>query len=408
MSSKWPVRTVGELVLLQRGIDLPEGQRSAGTVPVMGSFGITGWHNTVACKGPGVTVGRSGASAGVVSFIDRDFWPLNTCLYVRDFLGNDPRFVYYRLKTLDLGRLNSGSAQPSLNRNFVHPVPLSFPDPVEQKAIASLLGSLDDKIDLNRRMNETLEAMARAIFKDWFVDFGPTRSKMDGRKPYLAPDLWSLFPDRLDNQGKPEGWNEEPFTDFVDIISGGTPKTEIPDYWGGEIPWFSVVDTPIGSDVFVRTTEKAITPKGLDESAARVVAAGTTIISARGTVGNLAITAQDMTFNQSCYGLRAKEPVGDYFVYLAAERLVEQLKAMAHGSVFSTITRQTFDGVHFMRPSQELFLKFQNAVGSSFEKIKSNGDENRTLSDLRDLLLPKLMSGEIRVNDAEKIVGNAT
>jgi type I restriction enzyme S subunit len=103
---------------------------------IMGSFGITGRHNEAACKGPGVTVGRSGASAGVVSYIEQDYWPLNTCLYVRDFKGNHPRFAYYLLKTFDLASLNSGSAQPSLNRNFVHPVAAAFPYPPEQAAIA--------------------------------------------------------------------------------------------------------------------------------------------------------------------------------------------------------------------------------------------------------------------------------
>lgn len=214
---EWQQKTIGDLVMLQRGIDLPSAERKSGSVPIMGSFGITGRHSEAACKGPGVTVGRSGASAGVVCYIDEDFWPLNTCLYVKDFKGNHPRFSYYLLKTFDLASLNSGSAQPSLNRNFVHPVPASFPDPPEQEAIASVLGALDDKIELNRRMNKTLEAMARAIFKDWFVDFGPTRAKMEGRAPYMAPDIWSLFPERLDD-GKPEGWALRPVREAVSRV----------------------------------------------------------------------------------------------------------------------------------------------------------------------------------------------
>jgi type I restriction enzyme, S subunit len=215
---EWQQKTIGDLVTLQRGIDLPDAERRPGSVPIMGSFGITGRHNEAACKGPGVTVGRSGASAGVVSYIEQDYWPLNTCLYVRDFKGNHPRFAYYLLKTFDLASLNSGSAQPSLNRNFVHPVSATFPDPPEQAAIASILGALDDKIELNRRMNETLEAMARAIFKDWFVDFGPTRAKQEGRAPYLAPDIWSLFPDRLDDEGKPEGWKSGTLGDIASQV----------------------------------------------------------------------------------------------------------------------------------------------------------------------------------------------
>ena len=175
----------------------------------MGSFGVTGYHDKAAIPGPGVTVGRSGASIGVVSYVERDYWPLNTCLYVKDFHGNNPRFAHYLLSTLGLAHYNSGSAQPSLNRNYIHPIPLAFPAREEQDQIVELLGALDDKIDLNRRMNETLEAMARAIFKDWFVDFGPTRAKAKGHAPYLAPELWDLFPGALDDERKPAGWSLE-------------------------------------------------------------------------------------------------------------------------------------------------------------------------------------------------------
>jgi type I restriction enzyme S subunit len=225
---EWHQRTVGDLVTLQRGIDLPDAERRRGSVPIMGSFGVTGWHDEAACEGPGVTIGRSGASIGVVSYIEGDYWPLNTCLYVRDFHGNNPRFAYYFLKTLDLARLNSGSAQPSLNRNFVHPVPAIFPDPPEQEAIASILGALDDRIELNRRMNETLEALARAIFKDWFVDFGPTRAKAEGRAPpRLSPDIADLFPSALDDEDKPVGWEASKLGDLCARVAMGPFGSDI-------------------------------------------------------------------------------------------------------------------------------------------------------------------------------------
>ena len=168
---------LGDFVALQRGHDLPEAKRRPGDTPVLGSFGVTGWHDTARAAGPGVTVGRSGASFGVVSYSPVDYWPLNTTLYVVDFHGNDQRFAYYFLKQLDFRIYNSGSAQPSLNRNFIHPIPVDIPPRPEQRAIAHILGTLDDKIELNRRMNQTLEEMARALFKSWFVDFDPVRAK---------------------------------------------------------------------------------------------------------------------------------------------------------------------------------------------------------------------------------------
>lgn len=296
-----------------------------------------------------------------------------------------------------------GATMPNLNEGIIRSFPLVLPSLAEQQVIISLLSAVDDKIEQARRMNETLEAMARAIFKDWFVDFGPTRAKAEGRDPYLAPDLWSLFPARLDDEGKPEGWDVKPLSAFFSIVGGGTPKTSVNDYWDGHIPWFSVVDTPPNGSLFVFDTEKSITKRGLDESSACLVPAGTTIISARGTVGNLAIAARDMTFNQSCYGLRASGVAGDCFVFLAAQQMVAKLQAMAHGSVFSTITRSTFEAISLDKPSDEVLRSFEAVAGPIFAKVKANVDETRSLIQTRDLLLPKLMSGEIRVREAEAL-----
>jgi type I restriction enzyme S subunit len=409
----WEETTLGEVVALQRGHDLPSDTRKSGTIPVMGSFGITGYHDVARAKAPGVTVGRSGASVGVVSYVDADYWPLNTCLFATDFKGNNPRFVYHLLKTLPLAAHNSGSAQPSLNRNYIAPIPVRIPRRSEQDRIVSVIAALDDKIELNRRMNETLEAMARSVFRDWFVDFGPTRRKAAGETDPAAilggllPDptqvapLAALFPDRFGANGLPEGWEERPLVGFLDIIGGGTPKTQVAEYWGGDIPWFSVVDTPPKGGVFVWSTEKTITERGVAESSVRMIDTGTTIISARGTVGNIAMAARPMTFNQSCYALRAVEPVGNIFVYLATERMVERLKAMAHGSVFSTITRSTFESLNFAWADDDVFSAFETLIEPMFELIKANGQENQTLAATRDLLLPKLMSGVLRLTRAE-------
>jgi type I restriction enzyme, S subunit len=325
----------------------------------------------------------------------------------------DPRFLFWKLQDEYHSRRmmpyhvqHTGVARFQYTQ-FAENYPFSLPNLPIQRAIASTLGALDDKIELNRRMNETLEAMARAIFKDWFVDFGPTRAKAEGCAPYLSDDLWSLFPNRLDEDGKPEGWTTKPLSEFFSIIGGGTPKTSVEDYWNGDIPWFSVVDTPPRGNLFVFDTEKSITERGLNESSAYLVPAGTTIISARGTVGNLAIAARDMTFNQSCYALRAKDGAGDSFVFLAAQQMVTKLQAMAHGSVFSTITRSTFDAITFECPSDKVLITFESVAKPIFAKIKANVDESRTLAQTRDLLLPKLMSGEIRIRDAETFVENA-
>jgi type I restriction enzyme S subunit len=231
---------------------------------------------------------------------------------------------------------------------------------------------------------------------------------MEGREPYLPADLWQLFPDRLDDEGKPEGWQTQPLSELLSIIGGGTPKTSVEEYWGGDIPWFSVVDTPAASDVFVVATEKTITGEGLAGSSARLIPKGTTIISARGTVGNLAIAGCDMTFNQSCYGLRGTGSAGDYFVYLTAQQMVDQLKSMAHGSVFSTITRQTFEAIQRPVSPPVVLAAFERLVTGWFDSILSSVKESCTLAQLRDTLLPKLISGELRIADAETFMEKRT
>lgn len=207
--SDWYETTLGEVLTLQRGFDLPETERQGGSYPVVASTGYVGSHSYAMVKGPGVVIGRSG-SIGGGQYIKCDFWPLNTTLWVKDFKGNDKRFCYYLIKSLDLSHFNVGSGVPTLNRNHVHPLPIVVPrDTSEQRAIAHILGTLDDKIELNRRMNETLEAMARAIFKSWFVDFDPVRAKMEGRETGLPKEIEDLFPDSFEDSelGEiPRGW----------------------------------------------------------------------------------------------------------------------------------------------------------------------------------------------------------
>ena len=191
-----------------------------------------------------------------------------------------------------------------------------------------------------------------------------------------------------------------PFIDAVDVIGGGTPKTSSPDYWGGQIPWFSVVDAPDGANTFVVDTEKHITDAGLKGSATKLLPQGTTIISARGTVGKLALTWCPMAMNQSCYGLRGKS--GDsYFTYFSTYRLVETLKARSHGSVFDTITRDTLASVQSLLPANSGVIDaFEDTVKPLMDRILLNLHQSRGLAKLRDTLLPRLISGQLRLPEA--------
>ena len=208
----------------------------------------------------------------------------------------DPEFVSLYLKSPEgQHKLLANSSQvgvPSIAQpvTYLRSLEIPLPPLSEQRAIAHVLGTLDDKIELNRRMNRTLEEMARAIFQDWFVDFGPTKAKMEGQEPYLPPESWNLFPDELvDSElGEiPEGWEVGALSDVVDILSGGTPRTSVPEYWGGNAFWYTPKDAPDLSDIFVITTERTITLAGVANSSTQMLPAGTTVISARGTVGTV-------------------------------------------------------------------------------------------------------------------------
>jgi type I restriction enzyme, S subunit len=279
---------------------------------------------------------------------------------------------------------------------------ISMPSLQDQRRVAGVLGALDDKIDLNRRMNETLEAMARAIFRDWFVDFGPVRAKMEGRVlPRLAPEVAALFPERMEDAGLPEGWTRQPLLAFSRLLSGGTPKTEVAHYWDGEVPWASAKDVSQCGQAFLIETERRITDRGLNESSTRMIPALATVVVARGaTTGRVCMLGRAMAMNQTCYALVSLES-RPFWLNCMFRTLVEGLVNAAHGSVFDTITTQTFDRTAVLVPPDGLRSSFEIIVEPLFRHVLCNIEESRILADLRDLLLPKLISGEVRVRDAE-------
>ncbi|MGV0998870.1 MAG: restriction endonuclease subunit S [Fluviibacter sp.] len=414
IASEWPLRLLGDMLSFSNGKTSPE-RSDSGRFFVFGSNGSIGSSDITNSPANTIVIGRVGSYCGSTFFSKSECWVTDNAIRANAKAGSDGNFAYYLLQTLNLNERRAGSGQPLLNQSILSMIDVAIPSLEEQRAIAYVLGTLDDKIELNRKQNETLEGMARALFKAWFVVFEPVRAKIEGRwkrgqsLPGLPAHLYDLFPDRLveSELGEiPEGWETQSLGQLLTIIGGGTPKTSNPEYWGGDIPWFSVVDSPQAGDVFVVETEKSITQTGLDTSSARLVPKGTTIISARGTVGNLAIAGRDMAFNQSCYGLRGVGGAGDCFVYLVALQMVSQLKSMAHGSVFSTITRQTFDAIQQPVTPLAVLQEFEKSVAPWFEAILSNVKESRSFAELRDTLLPKLISGELRVLDAERIAGS--
>ena len=400
MVGEWCDITLGDFVALQRGHDLTESERRLGRVPVMGSAGQNGYHDTALAKGPGIVIGRSGASFGQVHFSKEDFWPHNTGLYVTDFKGNDPLFAYYFLKALDFDRFNSGSAQPSLNRNFIYPIPIRVPKPIEQKAIAAVLGALDDKIELNRRMNATLEAMARALFQSWFVDFDPVRAKLDGRQPVGMDEATAtLFPERLEDStlGQiPKGWNVGKIQDCcVQIQNGGTPRRNEPRFWdGGNIPWLASGEV---RQSIITATESFITEEGLAESSAKWVPAFSTVVALYGaTAGQVSFTSSRLTTNQAVCALIPKKDFA-FFNYFTMREATAELENKAVGSAQQNISKGIVEETKVVLPPPALVERFAVTAMPLFERWISNLHQSRILATLRDTLLPKLLSGELTI-----------
>ena len=355
----------------------------------------------------------------------------------------DPRFLYLVTRSpqfrSQVQSLSTGSAQPQLPIRDIKQINIPLPPLPEQRAIAHVLGTLDDKIELNRRMNQTLEEMARALFKSWFVDFDPVRAKAalkqhaaqasesiegdvdpsaQGRHASPA-DEWTverarayldtmdrqivdLFPDRLvDSElGEiPEGWAVGVLDDSIELISGGTPRTSVSSYWNGDIPWYTPKDAPSLSDVFVLETERTITQEGIQDSAARIVPVGTTIVTARGTVGRLACLGVPMAMNQTCYGIRGAHEYPDFFTYWNVRTAVNALQQRSHGTVFDTVTRQTFKVVETVLPPINHARAFESTLKPLMGRILTNLSESRSLAAQRDVLLPRLVSGEVGVGE---------
>ncbi len=371
--------TLGDVLTLQRGFDLRKDQRQAGQFPIVASTGVIGAHNQAKVEGPGVIIGRSG-SLGGGQYIKTDFWPLNTTLYVKDFKGNDRRFCYYLLKSFDLAQFNAGSGVPTLNRNHIHPLPVSIPTLPEQRAIAHILGTLDDKIELNRRMNETLEEMARAIFKDWFVDFGPTRAKMKGREPYLPAEVWDLFPDRLvvSEVGEiPEGWEVKLLGEVAEVSSGKRPGSRFPiandeaqtPLWGGAGPMAFVTEPLVDFPILLT---------------GRV-----------GTLGHVYRITTPCWPSDNTLIVTTKSRKFYDCLFLQMERI--DFNSLNRGSTQPLLTQSDLKSQLVILPSENVLSSFHSLITRFFDSTEHRSIESCSLASLRDALLPKLVSGDIRI-----------
>ncbi|HBE3803722.1 TPA: restriction endonuclease subunit S [Escherichia coli] len=417
---------LNEFITLQRGFDLPQDKRIKGDIPVIASTGIVGYHNEEKVQAPGVVIGRSG-SIGGGQYITNNFWPLNTTLWVKDFKGHHPRFVYYLLKSIDFSQFNVGSGVPTLNRNHLSGVLVADTSYSYEKEVSNVIGILDDKINLNKKINQTLEQMSQTLFKSWFVDFDPViDNALDAGNPIpealqsraelrqkvrnsadfkpLPAEIRSLFPSEFEETELgwvPKGWKIDNIGDLSDkIFSGGTPNTSTEEYWNGALNWFSSGET---RNALIIETEKKITATGVKNSSTRLSVAGDILIASAGqghTRGQTSLNTIDTYINQSVVCIRPIKPSYSTWLYFNLSSRYTEMRAISDShSIRGSLTTKLISSMKVASPTDELISLFDINCSVFISKIKNNLELSRELKKLRDTLLPKLISGELSLED---------
>jgi type I restriction enzyme S subunit len=292
--------------------------------------------------------------------------------------GNDKDFLFYFFANKEFIDYSysgsSGTRMPRADWNFVSKTKWRFPEPIEQRAISSILSSLDDKIDLLHRQNHTLEQMAETLFRQWFPPVG-------GQGVEEADDSWEIGT----------------LNDVLTVKGGTTPSTKNPDYWDGDIHWTSPRDITTLNSIYLFDTERKITEAGLKKISSGLLPKGTLLMSSRAPVGVLAFAEVPIAINQGYIAILDDKGLSKEFLFLWLKTNMDYVQSYANGSTFLEISKSAFKSLGIQIPPKDLRNEFQEWVTPHFKKIKSNQTQIRTLTALRDTLLPKLMSGEIRL-----------
>ena len=323
-------------------------------------------------------------------------------------------FITYLLEGPDFQRQAEMVGVGSVIRHFgpmhLKQMTVLVPPLAEQRAIAHVLGTLDDKIELNRRMNETLEAMARALFTSWFVDFEPVRAKMEGRwrrgesLPGLSAEHYDLFPDRLvaSELGEvPEGWKVRALGEFGQVVTGKTPSTRRPEYYGEHVPFLRIPD--MRGKMYAINTEVMLSTQGANAQAQKTLPPGSISVSCIATPGLVVLNHHTTQTNQQINSIIPHDQSASKYLYWVCNHLSSDIKTGGlGGSVFSNMNKAAFSALPAIDPQSAVISAFDNLVASIHEAMLSNEEQAHSLAVQRDALLPRLVSGEVRMLDATK------
>ena len=269
-----------------------------------------------------------------------------------------------------------------------------------QLRIVETLGALDDKIELNRRMSETLEEMARALFRSWFVDFDPVRAKAEGRPSGLPPDLDALFPASFEASelGEiPAGWEVIPAGEAMTVYGGSTPSTKEPSYWGGEHCFATPKDLSTLQEPILASTARRLTDAGVARIRSGLLPPGTVLLSSRAPIGYLAVTETPVAINQGIAAMVCDGPVGAPYALHWTRSNMPAIETRSGGTTFAEISKSSFREIPFLVPGERIHAAWETLVAPLYYLVASNARQSRSLAEQRDALLPWLMSGEVRL-----------
>ena len=402
----WPLVPARDLFTLTYGRALVARDRHPGNVPVYGTNGRCGTHDAALFEGPGVILGRKGQGPLGVEWSRGPYWVIDTA-YTLTPLRPDVhlKFAYYLLKFIGLNHLKDGTSNPTLSRETFGAQALPFPPVPSQRAIAHVLGTLDDKIELNRQMNETLEAMARALFMSWFVDFDPVRAKMDGRDTRLLRGITNLFPDRLvdSEMGEiPEAWEVASLGDVAALRRRGVDPASV----ASDTPYIGLANMPRGSIALTDWGEA-----GSVSSTKSAFKVGDILFGKlRPYFHKVGIAPMDGLCSTDIVVLGARKPIWSAFVVacVSSTAFVVYTSQTATGTRMPRTSWQAMSRYELGRPTKDIVSQFERLVAPILRRIVENVRESRTLAALRDTLLPKLISGELRTGDAETLVSSVS
>lgn len=409
MANDWRPSNWGDEVTLEYGKAIRGYSQTHGKYRVFGSNGPIGWTSDALTQGPGVVLGRKGAYRGV-EFCREPFWVIDTAYYVVPKTDLDMRWLYYAVKHYKLGEVDDGSPIPSTTRAAVYMLELDVPPKHEQLAISRILGTLDDRIELNLRANETLEAMALTLFKAWFVDFEPVRTKMEGRwqrgqsLPGLPSHLYDIFPDRLveSELGEiPEGWEMRSLDSIANYLNGLALQKFPPESEDEFLPVIKIAQLRAGNTNGADRASTRIKPE-------YVVVDGDVLFSWSGSLEVEVWNGGRGALNQHLFKVTS-ETVPKWFYFFATRHHLQNFRAIAadKATTMGHIQRKHLTDARIAVASPAGMKTFDIAIAPLFDQLVSNAQQSRSLAQLRDTLLPKLISGELRVPDAERILREA-